>query len=159
MKLSDCHEENFSIGKGYDKLRFLFYKQPAFGKLKYSGERTEPEFSYYDCLEEIFLDWSMRGDFISALEMMTNLGISENDFKQGVTETILVKFIQFVLNSCVFVEKSVASGRYEFYEPRNSVFNAIVQYSCHLINKIGVQLESDGRELWLTKNSEKINEN
>ena len=140
----------FDIEKEYQKLHALVFDKSAFGTYTSGGIlKTRPNTSYNMALQDLFLDWPLRGSFTSIEEMLTSLAISEDDFVKDVTEDRLLDFIQFTLNAVYYINTVAESGNSMIYKNSDSIGKAIFQNCYYLADKLGVDIKKDKNELFL----------
>lgn len=141
----------FSPKTEYEKIADLFYNASEFGRLvgPLSKTRARPDMSYYDCLNGTFLDWHLRGSFITAEEMMQQLQISPNDFENEVTEERLLDYIQFVLNAIIYVKEKIHSMTYNIYQASDTIYHALIDNSIMVVNHLGAEIITEDREIYI----------
>lgn len=148
QKISDRNVlPSLSLEHEYEKLHRLFYDASAFGKTIAITQKARPSMSYGYCLSMMFLDWELRGSFTSVEEMEFKLGISEDDFASSVTEERLLDYIQFLANAIIFVDKQVREHRYNIYANGDTIYNAIVDNSHLVLEKLGAEMVDAGTEI------------
>ena len=139
----------FSLENEYKKLHDLFFDRSEFGLLVGSlkNSKARPSLSYNDCLQSMFLDWELRGSFTSLEEMLLGLQISEDDFDKESTEERLLDYIQFILNAIIVVSLEVQKGCYTIYQTSESIYNAIVENSRLILDRLGAEIVNAPNEL------------
>lgn len=141
---------DFDITTEYKKLHILFCNDSAFDYMRPIGIRSL-SLSFRDVLEDIFLDWNLRGSFTTVKEMLCGLGISDKEMKDEPTEDQLLDYIQFILNACVFVLSEVKNNEIGFSFDRNAkVFNTISAQARAIVDRLGAEIVDDGEELFIT---------
>ena len=137
----------FDVYAEYRKLAVLFHEEKAFGH-RYDYGNGDTNLSYRDVLEDIFLDWDLKGTFTSVKEMLSGLGISEQDMKCDASEDRLLDYIQFVINACPFVLAYVRNqSRNYYHDPGERAFNSLSDLSHLLLNRLGAEVVDEAGEL------------
>ena len=150
QKISDKNVfPTFDILSEYKKLRRLFHEEKAFGyEYAYGNSRTI--LSYCDVLENIFLDWKLKGTCTSVKEMLCGLGIDDKDFQGDPSKERLLDYIQFLLNACAYVLSYVRHRSSKYYHDREEyAFSAISSLSHQLLERFGAEIMDDEEELWI----------
>lgn len=148
QRISDKNKfPSFSLKTEYDKLNALFHNREAFGRILVLSQRMRPSISYFDCIQNMFLKWELRGTFTTLDEMMEALAVSERNFVDSVTEERLLDYIQFLVNAVVFVDTEVNSGKYAIYQVDTVICDALVENCCYLLEHLGAEMCEVDREL------------
>lgn len=139
--------QKFDITDEYIKLNSLFCNGPAFGYARSSGN-SSLSLSFRDILEELFLNWNLRGSSLTVKEMLHKLGISDKDMKAGPSEDQILDYVQFVMNACVFVLAEVRDKQLGYYcDPEAGVFYMICSKSREIMDRFSAEMEVVGHEL------------
>ena len=89
----------FNLREEYVKLNQLFHDKDAFSVIQSRYSQQRDYYSYYDLLDEFFLQWHLRKECTSIEEMMCKLHISDNDLSKKVSEESFLDYVQFVMNA------------------------------------------------------------
>lgn len=136
----------FDLKEEYKKLNQLFHDKDAFSiQSRYSQQRDY--YSYYDVLDEFFLQWHLRKECTSVEEMMCKLHISENDLSKKVSEESFLDYVQFVINAVEYVKGIVVRLPFEINRDNYSIGNAIKDNCLLVLNKLNAEVKAIDLEL------------
>ena len=137
----------FDVLSEYKKIKILFHVEKAFG-YRNMGDYGKTSLSYRDVLEDVFLEWDLKGTFTSVKEMLCGLGINEKDVISDPSEERLLDYIQFVMNACSFVLAYVKNHNQKYYHDHEErAFNSISELSHLLLTQLGAEMVDDAGEL------------
>lgn len=143
----------FDLEFEYKKLHTLFFDTTAYGKIFDYGRKSNAVFSYDLCLQAMFLDWDLRGTFISVEEMLLGLEIGEDNFAESVTESRLLDYIQFIINGALFVK--VNHRKYNLYESAGeTIFKALYENSNMIVQELGAKMVEENGEVFIVYKDE-----
>jgi len=126
QKISDRNVfPKFDIEKEYEKLDDLYSRNLAMGY----GDSGVASLTFAECFDRYFLDWPLRGSYTSDDELRKVLHITDSDFLHGVSEDILLDYIQYVYNAIDFVCQLRDEG---IFECDHSI-KAAIRSNCELI--------------------------
>lgn len=149
QRISDRNKfHTFSLEKEYDKLDALFHDRRVFCFVREASimlQCAKPNISYYNCIQNMFLDRSPRGSFTPLEEMMEALAISVDNFADSVTEERLLDYIQFIANAIVHVDASVQGGAYAVYCANKKTCDALVENCFYILEHVGAQMLNEGK--------------
>ena len=102
---------NFDLFSEYRKIEILLSETHVIGHLDRYGKRLSPYFSIEQFLNDYsFLDWNLRGTFISTEEMRIGLGIEKRRFSnKTINKDLVLDFIQYAVNCTCRVKSTIKS--------------------------------------------------
>ena len=139
----------FDMKEEYAKLNQLFHDKDAFSIIQSRYSQQRDYYSYYDVLDDFFLQWELRKSYTSLEEMLMKEHISEHDFAKKATEEKLLDYIQFILNAIQYVQRTVVRLPFKMHLDNYSIGNAIKD-NCHLVlGKLNAEAKTIDLELWV----------
>ena len=128
----------FDLNEEYEKINQLFHDKDAFSvQSRYSQQRDY--YSYYDVLDEFFLQWHLRKECTSIEEMLYKLHISESS---KITEGVFLDYAQFVMNAVEYVKEIVIRLPFDIHRDNYSIGNAIKDNCIFVLNKLNAEAKS-----------------
>lgn len=139
---------NFSIKGEYQKLDALFHDTRAFCITNYSTYHQK-HISYFDLLNNSFLQWEYRGSDITLEEMMISSHISEDDFSINPSEEKLLYYIQFLINAISFLEQRILNTIYNIRQENFLIGKALIENCYLLLDKLKAEVKKEYSEWYV----------
>lgn len=128
----------------YERIELLFSVNKYFGTYDRFGiNRMPPYYSLENILEECFFNsWSIRGTYVSVLDMRKSLGIDTTSMKNNFSNEKFVEFIQYVLNGvCQIADNYKNNSAIYISDPQ--IFDMII-YNCeNVLDTLNYTIEFD----------------
>ena len=128
----------FDLKEEYEKINQLFHDKDAFS-VQSRNSLQRDYYSYYDVLDEFFLQWHLRKACTSVEEMLYKLHISESN---KITEGLFLDYVQFVMNAVEYVKEIVIRLPFDIHRDNYSIGNAIKDNCFFVLNKLNAEAKS-----------------
>ena len=138
---------NFSIKREYQKLDALFHDTRAFSVTNYATYHRK-YFSYYDVLNNTFLQWEYRGSDITLEEMMISSHISDEDFSNPSEEKLLY-YIQFLFNAITFLKQRILNSTFNICQEDLLIEKAMIENCYLLLDKLKAEVRQEYSEWYV----------
>ena len=141
---------HFMLEEEYDKIEEFFSNIFTVGIVGRSGLRRDLVWTAEGFLNEYcFLDWKLRGTFMSTGEMRWHLHIVRKNLKENdITEELLLNFLQYVLN-CIKRVKEFVELNEDKYWYDEKVFDAINKNITLILKRLGTKAISQKKEIFI----------
>ncbi len=131
---------DFNLYREYLKIEILISEEPSIGIYHNSKQAYTLE-EYIDHL--YFLNWNLRGSFISIEEMRAGLGISKSLFTpENIQEDHVLDFLQYAINIVLRVKTTIEACTV-CYIINKDFCDAIIQNINYLVNYLHADLRLD----------------
>ena len=130
----------FDLLAEYKKIEYLLSEHKSIYRRRYTYDFT---------IEEIigisFLEWHLRGTFISTEEMRAGLGIKKEELdNEALTVDSVLAFLQYAANCAYRISLILGKEKYYEYDFENSRYlNALMDNIHALMSHLGAELSLD----------------
>ena len=147
----------FDLYSEYRKIEQLISEKQIIGTYNRFGRALNPCFSLEDYINDLcFLDWDLRGTFLSIPEMREGLGISKESFSnESITEGKLLDFVQYAANLNFRVAITI-DYHPQVYLADKKYLNALLANMKDLLERLNAAFSTDERssEIFVVYNDE-----
>lgn len=150
-KISDKNKfPDFNLKREHKKIEELFANQRIIGECDQGiGYYGDPMLSYSMALDQLFLEWDLRGSFTSQDEMIHALEISPTEFHFQTNEERVLDYIQFVLNAVRYIDKHTELYGSSLYVADKSIRKALMENCYLLLDKLNADTDFDDKEIFV----------
>lgn len=135
---------NFDLFSEYRKIENLLSEAQLIGTYNQFGKRISPDFTLEEYINDLFfMNWNLRGTFISIWEMRKELGIEKEQFNEkAIGVDLVLDFIQYAAN-CNFRIISTIEHCHTAYLADENIPSVLIDNMKALINHLGAHFMID----------------
>lgn len=136
----------FDLFSEYQKIEYLLSEKAVIGDYGNLGYRRPPQFSLEQYVNDLyFLNWNLRGTFLSISEMRDGLGIAKSSFsRKNIIEEKVLNFIQYAAN-CNYRVQTTIDKCSVAYIANKDYFKALVDNMKALLGRLHAHFSFDER--------------
>lgn len=135
---------DFDLFSEYQKIERILSEMPLIGTYDRYGNRTGPKYTLEKCIGDLFfMNWPLRGSFLSLAEMRDNLGIGKDSFtRRKISEEKVLDFLQYAVN-CYYRVKTMIRSCDRAYLTDEVYLQAMLDNINMLLDKLGARLTTE----------------